>query len=65
MKTLEVNIPEHWTPELALAAAELVRRAVRDGFPIIASIRETATPEQIHDVYSRIRDMLEEAGLAA
>lgn len=65
MRTFEVAVPDNWTPELALAAAQLMRRAVRDGFPIVTSVSENATPEQIHSVYSRINELLEESGLAA
>ncbi len=65
MTTVEVRVPDDWTPELRLATAQLMSKAVRDGLPIIISVRATARPEEIREVYHRIQALLEERGLAA
>jgi hypothetical protein len=65
MSTVEVRVPDDWTPEFRPATARLMSKAVADGVPIVMSVRPTATPGQIRDVYQRIQALLEERGLAA
>jgi len=62
---VEVNIPEEWPPALALATAQLLQQALRDGFPIVTVIRPDATPDQLSDIYARVKALIEESGLAA
>jgi hypothetical protein len=61
---IEVEVPDEWTPGLTLATAQLLRRAVRQGFPLISIIREDATAEEIDGVRGRISSLLQEAHLA-
>ena len=61
---VEVRIPDDWTPGLALATAQLLQRAVREGFPIISIVRPDATAEQINDVQGQINTLIQEARLA-
>jgi hypothetical protein len=63
--TVEVNLPEEWSPGLALATAQLIRQAVRDGFPLITVVRADATPDQISALHARVQALIEESGLAA
>jgi hypothetical protein len=65
MTTLEIRVPDDWTPEQRPATARQMNEAVRDGLPIVMSVRPDATPEQIREVYARIQAMLDEAGAAA
>jgi hypothetical protein len=62
--TLEINIPEEWPPDLALAVATLAQQSFDKGFPIIAPVRKDASPGQIWAVFERIRMVIEDAGLA-
>ena len=40
-------IPDDWPPSLALAFAELMEKALAEGFPLVVPVRKDATPEQI------------------
>ena len=62
---VEVNLPEEWPPALALATAQLLQHALRDGFPLITVIRLDATPDQLSDICTRVQMLIEESGLAA
>jgi hypothetical protein len=62
---LEVNIPDEWPAELALATAQLIRHAVRDGLPIITVLRPDASPDQVSAIYARVQAVIQESGLAA
>jgi hypothetical protein len=61
--TIEVGVPEDWTPELALTMTQLLHRAFRQGFPVIAFVRKDVTSDQLRSIYRRIQDLIEEAGL--
>jgi len=63
--TLEIAVPDEWSPGLTLAIRALLEHAVRTGFPIIASVRPDATADQVGSLYSQICGLIDEAGLAA
>lgn len=65
MNTIEIAVPSSWTPEETLAVRALLQKSVSAGYPIVATVRADATPDQIEDIYARIRLMLRESGLAA
>ena len=44
---LEVDLPDEWPPGLGLAVAAMIRRSLRDGFPVVIPIRRDATPEEL------------------
>ena len=62
---VEVNLPDEWPPGLAMAAAQLMRQALRDGFPVVTAIRSDVTADQVSALYARVRTLIEESGLAA
>jgi hypothetical protein len=62
--TVEVILPDAWSPPLALATAQLLQHTVRDGFPVITAIRADATPDQLSDICARVQLLIEESGLA-
>ena len=62
--TLEFAVPSTWSPGLATTFAELMEKALQDGFPIVVPVREDATPEQIKLVFEDVRTLVERAGLA-
>jgi hypothetical protein len=63
--TFEFPVPVDWPPGLALAFAEMMEKAIDDGFPIVVPVRKDATPEQISQVFESARALVERMGLAA
>jgi hypothetical protein len=61
---IEVDVPDDWSPGLALATARLLQLAVREGFPIISIVRPDATAEEILNVRGQISTLIQEASLA-
>ncbi len=57
-------IPDDWPPSLTLAFAELMEKALKDGFPVVVPVRNDATPEQITTVLEDMRAVVRNAGLA-
>jgi hypothetical protein len=64
MKTIEIAVPSSWTPGETLAVRALLQQTVSAGYPIVAAVRPDATPDQILDIYARLRLLLRESGLA-
>ena len=62
--TFEFAVPGDWPPGLAIAFAELLDKALQDGFPIVVPACRDATPEQINHVFDHVRMLVERAGLA-
>ena len=62
--TIEISVPDDWTPGQALAVRALLQRAVSSGHPLIAAIRADATPDQLRDIYLRVGTLLQDAGMA-
>jgi len=60
---IQIAVPEDWTPGECLAVRQLLQHAMNTALPVVAFIRKDATPEQLHDVYSRIEAMIRESGL--
>jgi hypothetical protein len=60
----EFPVPSDWPPGLALAFAELMEKALEDGFPVVVPVRRDATPEQISTVIGDVRALVKNAGLA-
>jgi hypothetical protein len=56
-------IPDDWPPSLTLAFAELMEKALQDGFPVVVPVRRDATPEQITTVLEDMRAVVRNAGL--
>ena len=63
--TIEVTIPEEWTPGQALAMRALLQHAMLNATPVIAFIRKDATPDQLKEIYDRVEALIREAGLEA
>ena len=62
---LEVDLPDEWPPGLGLAVAAMIRRSLRDGFPVVVPIRQDATPEELEAALGAVTRVIQEAGLAA
>ncbi len=63
--TIEILVPDEWTPGQALAIRALLQRAIHSGQPLIAAIRADASPDQLQDMYRRVGALIRDAGLAA
>ena len=61
--TIEVAVPDDWTVGQALAVRQLLQHALGCAQPVITLVRKDATPDQLHDIYSRIDAVVREAGL--
>ncbi len=57
-------IPDDWSPSLRLPFAELMDKALADGFPVVIPVRRDATPDQIEAVIADMRALVKNAGLA-
>jgi hypothetical protein len=61
--TIELAVPEDWTPGQALALRQLLQQALRSAQPVIAFVRKDVDPDQLKDIYDRIGALIREAGL--
>jgi hypothetical protein len=57
-------IPDDWSPSLRLAFAELMGKALAEGFPVVIPVRKDATVDQIEAVLKDMRALVKDAGLA-
>ena len=57
-------IPDDWSPSLRLAFAELMDKALAQGFPVVIPVRDDATVDQIEAVLTDMRALVKDAGLA-
>jgi hypothetical protein len=62
---VRIRCSRRLAPGLALASAEMMEKAMDDGFPIVVPVRKDATPEQISQVFEGVRALVERLGLAA
>jgi hypothetical protein len=63
--TIEISIPDEWTPGQAIAMRTLLQQAIRGGQPLIAAIRADVTPDQLRDIYARVGTLIRDTGMAA
>jgi hypothetical protein len=57
-------IPDDWSPSLRLAYAQLMDKALAEGFPVVIPVRNDATVDQIEAVIKDMRALVKDAGLA-
>lgn len=60
---IEIAAPDDWSPGQTLAVQQLVQHVVRGAQPVICSVREDVTPDQLEDIYHRIHALIRESGL--
>jgi hypothetical protein len=63
--TIEISVPDEWTPAQAVAVRALLQQAMHGGHPLIAAIRADATPDQLRDIYGQVEALLRDTGMAA
>jgi hypothetical protein len=61
--TIEIAVPEDWTPGQTLAMRQLLQHSIRAGQPVISFIRNDASADQLQEIYERIEALIREAGL--
>ena len=62
--TIEISIPEEWTPGRGIALRALLRQAMRGGQPLVTAISAAVTPDRFRDIYERVGALLHDAGMA-
>jgi hypothetical protein len=62
---VEMDLPDEWPPGLGLAVAEMMRRSLSAGFPVVVPIRRDATPAELEAAIGAVTRVIREAGLAA
>jgi 3-hydroxyisobutyrate dehydrogenase-like beta-hydroxyacid dehydrogenase len=60
----EIEIPDDWPPGLGLAVAAMIRRSVKQGFPVVVPVRSDTTADQLDAAFSAVSTAIREAGLA-
>jgi hypothetical protein len=63
--TIEIAIPDDWTPGQAMAMRQLLQHAATTAVPVVTLVRKDITAEQLKDIYERINALIKEAGLQA
>jgi hypothetical protein len=63
--TIEISVPDEWTPGQAVAVRALLQQVLRSGQPLIAAVRADATPDQLSEIYGQVGALLRDAGMAA
>lgn len=63
--TIEIAVPDDWTPGQALALRQLLQHAVATAQPVIALVRKDVTADQLKEIYERIDALIQETGLQA
>jgi hypothetical protein len=63
--TIELTIPESWTPGQALAIRALLQQVIDSGHPVVGCVRPDVTPVQFADISRQVRELIRGAGLAA
>jgi hypothetical protein len=61
--TIEIAVPDDWTPGQALALRQLLQHAVATAQPVITFVRKDITADQLKEIYGRINALIQEAGL--
>jgi hypothetical protein len=65
MATIEIAIPEDWTPGQIMATRQLLHHAVVNACPVIACVRKDVTAEQFQEIYNGVESLIRDAGLQA
>jgi hypothetical protein len=61
--TIELAVPEDWSPGQALAWRQLLQHALHTAYPVIAFVRKDATADQLKEIHDRVDALIREAGL--
>ena len=61
--TIEIVVPDDWTPGQVLAMRQLLQHAVVTAQPVVSFVRKDITAGQLEEIYERINALIQEAGL--
>ena len=63
--TIEISVPDEWTPARVVAFRTLLQLAIYGGHPLVTAIRADVTPDELREINDRVGALVREAGLAA
>jgi hypothetical protein len=63
--TFEIELPDEWPPGLRLAVANMIRKSLKAGFPVVVPVRSDVTPDELAAAFTTIETVIHKAGLAA
>jgi hypothetical protein len=63
--TFEIELPDEWPPGLRLAVANMIRKSLKAGFPVVVPVRSDVTPDELAAAFNTIETVIQKAGLAA
>jgi hypothetical protein len=61
--TIEIAVPDDWTPGQVLAMRQLLQHAVATAQPVVAFVRKDISADQLTEIYERINALVQEIGL--
>jgi hypothetical protein len=61
--TIEIAVPDDWTPGQVLAIRQLLQHEVTKAQPYVAFVRKDITPDHHKVIHERISALVQEAGL--
>jgi hypothetical protein len=61
--TIEIAVPDDWTPGQVLAMRQLLQHAVATAQPVVAFVRKDISADQLTEIYERINALVQETGL--
>ena len=61
--TIEIAVPDDWTPGQVLAMRQLLQHAVATAQPVVAFVRKDIAPDELTEIYERINALVQQAGL--
>jgi hypothetical protein len=62
---IEIQVPDEWPPRFGFAMTRLLRETFAQGLPVVVAVRPDVTAEELSDAFTKVREVITEAGLAA
>jgi hypothetical protein len=62
---IEIQVPDDWSPQFGFAMTRLLRETLTQGLPVVVAVRPDVTAEELSDAFTKVREVITEAGLAA
>jgi hypothetical protein len=62
---IEIQVPDDWSPRFGFAMSRLLRETFAHGLPVMVAVRPDVSAEELSDAFTKVREVITEAGLAA